>query len=86
MVASGGLEICNGFARDDLGRIPTGELVICLGIFGKSVVDSMVLLVSCGGFAVCLAISFVSEHGCCGFLFIFHFVTKYTCSGSNGGL
>ena len=33
-------------------------------------VDSMILLVSCGGFAVGLVISFVSEHGCCGFIII----------------
>ena len=33
-------------------------------------VDSMILLVSCGGFAVGLVISFVSKHGCCGFIII----------------
>ena len=36
-------------------------------------VDNMILLVSCGGFAVGLVISFVSKHGYCGFFFFFFF-------------
>ena len=59
------------------GWILAGELVICLGIFGKSVVDSMILLVSCGGFAVGLVSSFVSEHGCCGFIIIIIILRQY---------
>ena len=37
----------------------------------------MILLVSCGGFAVGLVISFVSEHGCCGFFIINIILRQY---------